>query len=203
MRVVGDPVRVILVTDGDNVARRAVESAAARLGIRCISASAGNPTPLTGPELIALIQEAAYDPVLVMVDDKGNPGRGPGEDALAFICGCEELEVLGAIAVASNTRRAQGTKVDVSITRDGRVVECPVDKDGHPVPHRQTLQGDTVDVLRDWKLPVVVGIGDPGKMDGADGLKEGCSVTAKAVLEVLARTIGKPPDLLGGDSANP
>ena len=203
MRVLDGPVRVILVTDGDNMARRAVESAAMRLGIRCISASAGNPTPLTGPELIALIQEAAYDPVLVMVDDKGNPGSGPGEDALAMICGSTELEVLGAIAVASNTRRAHGTPVDVSITRDGRVVECPVDKDGHPVPHRKTLQGDTVDVLRDCKLPVVVGIGDPGKMDGADGLKDGCSVTVKAVLEVLARTIGRPPDRLSGDSADP
>jgi len=200
VRRLESPVRVILVTDGDSVARRAVESAATRLGLRCISASAGNPTPLSGPELVALARVAAYDPVLVMVDDKGNPGRGPGEDALAYICGSPELEVLGAIAVASDTKWAHGTGVNVSITREGRVVDCPVDKDGNPAPMRQRLQGDTVDVLRDWKLPVVVGIGDPGKMDGADEIKDGCSITAKAVMEVLARTIGKPPDLKGEDS---
>lgn len=189
------PVRVILITDGDKVARRAVELAAARLGMRCISASAGNPTPLTGAELVELIKQAAYDPVLVMVDDKGNPGLGPGESALAYICRCGEVKVLGAIAVASNTRRAHGTRVDCSVTRDGRVIEGPVDKAGAPDTHRRFLQGDTVDVLDQVDLPVVVGIGDPGKMDGADCLKEGCSVTVKAIMEVVARTIGVPPHL--------
>jgi stage V sporulation protein AE len=187
------PVRVILITDGDKVARRAMETAAARLGLRCISASAGNPTALTGPELVALIKEAAYDPVLVMVDDKGNPGTGPGEVALAFICNDPGVQVLGAIAVASNTRRASGTAVDLSITRDGRVVPYPVDKEGEPAIGRKFLQGDTVDVLRDIKVPVVVGVGDPGKMQGADSLQQGCEVTTRAIMEVLARTVGQVP----------
>ncbi len=194
------PVRVILITDGDKVARRAVEMAATRLGMRCISASAGNPTPLSGPDLVELIKLAAYDPVLVMVDDKGNPGRGPGESALAYICAHEDIKVLGAIAVASNTRRAHGTRVDVSVTRDGRVIDGPVDKNGFPDAHRRTLQGDTVDVLTNIDLPVVVGIGDPGKMDGADCLKEGCAVTVKAIMEVVCRTIGCPPQLPDGVS---
>jgi stage V sporulation protein AE len=193
-------VRVILITDGDKVARRAMEYASGRLGLRCISASAGNPTPMTGPELVDLVKQAAYDPVLVMVDDKGNPGCGPGEEALAYICTHPEIQVLGAIAVASNTRRARGTLVDVSITRDGRVINFPVNKNGLPEVHRPFLQGDTVDVLRELNLPVVVGIGDPGKMDGADCLEHGCEVTTKAIMEVLARTLGQPP-LLPGQEA--
>lgn len=180
--------RVILVTDGDKVARRALEYAAARLGLRCISASAGNPTPLSGPELVALIQQAARDPVLVMVDDKGYPGQGNGEKALEYLCRVPEVQVLGAVAVASHTRHAKGTPVDASVTRDGRVVASPVDKDGVPTPHKRFLIGDTVDVLRDLKLPVVVGMGDPGKMDGADCLERGCAVTVKAIQEVLKRS---------------
>ncbi len=189
------PVRVILITDGDKVARRTMEYAAQRLGLRCISASAGNPTPLSGPELAELIKQAAYDPVLVMVDDKGDAGKGEGESALAYICQNQEVQVLGVIAVASNTRKARGVPVDVSITRDGRVVENPVDKDGYPDPNRPVLQGDTVDVLREVSVPVVVGIGDPGKMQGADCLDAGCEVTIKAIMEVLSRTLGQSPDL--------
>ncbi|HWI61644.1 MAG TPA: stage V sporulation protein AE [Symbiobacteriaceae bacterium] len=192
------PVRVILITDGDKVARRAMEYAAGRLGLRCISASAGNPTPLSGPELVELIKQAAYDPVLVMVDDKGNPGLGAGEKALAHICECPDVQVLGAIAVASNTKRAIGAPVDISITRDGRVVEAPVDKNGLLDPYRPMLRGDTVDVLRDLNVPVVVGIGDPGKMEGADCVENGCEVTTRAIMEVLARTVGQVPDISGG-----
>lgn len=186
------PTRVIIITDGDKVARRTMELAAERLGLRCISASAGNPTPLSGPELVALITEAAYDPVLVMVDDKGNPGRGPGETALAHICTHPDLQVLGAIAVASNTRRARGVSVDLSVTRDGRVIEFPVTKDGFPDVHHKALVGDTVDVLRELKVPFIIGIGDPGKMEGADCLKNGSCVTTKAIMELLTRTCGAP-----------
>lgn len=182
------PIRVILVTDGDKVARRALELAAAELGLRCISASAGNPTPLTGQELAALIRQAAHDPVLVMVDDKGNPGRGPGEEAVAYLCSDPGMNVLGAVAVASNTHRARGAPVDCSVTRDLRVVEYPVDKNGMPDPYHTVLQGDTVDVLAGLHLPVVVGIGDPGKMEGADCLQDGCAVTVRAIEEVLRRS---------------
>lgn len=44
--------RVILVTDGDGIAKKAVETAALRIGGRCISKSAGNPTPLSGKKII-------------------------------------------------------------------------------------------------------------------------------------------------------
>lgn len=194
------PVRVILITDGDKVARRATEEAAHRLGLRCVSASAGNPTPMTGPELVDLIMQAVHDPVLVMVDDKGNPGRGSGEEALSYICQHPHVRVLGAVAVASNTRRARGVPVDLSITRDCRLVSVPVDKDGHPRAGQPVLRGDTVDVLRDLDLPVVIGVGDPGKMAGADCREHGCEVTTRAILEVLSRTVGQlPSSRLDGD----
>jgi len=196
------PIRVILITDGDKVARRAMEHAASRLGLRCISASAGNPTPLAGPDLVELIKQAAYDPVLVMVDDKGNPGLGAGEKALAYICESPDVQVLGAIAVASNTKNAVGAPVDVSITRDGRIVDAPVDKNGLLDPYRPMLRGDTVDVLRDLNVPVVVGIGDPGKMEGADCVEHGCEVTTRAIMEVLARTVGQVPDPMAGHEPN-
>lgn len=180
--------RVILVTDGDQMARRALEEAAQRLGLRCISASAGNPTRFSGPELVELILQAAHDPVVVMLDDRGDPGRGPGEEAMAYLCRHPDVEVLGVVAVASNTRRARGIRVDASVTRDGRVVPGPVDKDGYPRARDKVLKGDTVDVLRDLKIPVVIGVGDLGKMEGADSLETGSEVTVRALEEILRRS---------------
>mgnify|MGYP001016438072 CR=1 FL=1 len=181
------PIRVILLTDGDPAARRVAEQAAQRLGLRCISASAGNPTPLSGPELVALIRQAVHDPVLVMVDDKGDPGTGPGEEALRHICQHPDIRVLGAVAVASNTRRARGVEVDLSVDRRGRILDGPVDKDGQP-RKKGRLRGDTVDVLSRLDIPVIVGVGDPGKMDGADDLEAGCEITTKAIMEILERS---------------
>ena len=181
------PVRVILLTDGDQVARRAAEEAASRLRLRCISASAGNPTPLSGPDLVELIKQAVHDPVLVMVDDKGNPGTGPGEEALAYLCRHPEIRVLGIVAVASNTRRARGVEVDLSVDNEGRVRKGPVDKHGRP-RSRGVLRGDTVDVLRRLDVPLIVGIGDPGKMDGADRLERGCEITTRAIQAILERS---------------
>lgn len=177
--------RLILVTDGDNIARRAMEVAASQLHLRCISASAGNPTPLTGPQLLTLIQEVPHDPVLIMVDDKGDPGRGRGEQVLEFLCRSEAVEVLGVIAVASHTKLARGTHVDLSITRHGRLISTPVDKEGDPKRQAEYLVGDTVDVLRTIEVPIIVGLGDPGKMHGSDDLLRGCHVTIRAIQTVL------------------
>lgn len=181
------PVRVILLTDGDHAARRVAEKAAQRLGLRCISASAGNPTPLSGPELVALIKQAVHDPVLVMVDDKGDPGTGPGEEALRYICEHPDIRVLGAVAVASNTKQGRGVEVDLSVDRHGRVLAGPVDKDGAP-RRKGRLRGDTVDMLNRLSVPVIVGVGDPGKMDGADDLEAGCEITTRAITEILERS---------------
>lgn len=177
--------RLILITDGDNIARRAMEVAAQALHLRCISASAGNPTTLTGPELLALIAQVPHDPVLVMVDDKGDPGRGRGEQVLDFLCRSEAVEVLGVVAVASHTKLARGTPVDLSITRHGRLVSGPVDKEGDPHRREEFLYGDTVDVLRTIQVPIIVGLGDPGKMHGSDDVLRGCHVTVRAIQTVL------------------
>lgn len=186
------PVRVILVTDGDSVARRAVEMAAHNLGLRCISASAGNPTRLSGEEIVQLVLQAAYDPVLVMFDDKGHPGQGLGEQALAYVVRHPQIWVLGAIAVASDEHRARGVPVDCSITNEGQVIAGPVNKDGYP-DHKGVLVGDTVDILRRLQVPVIVGVGDPGKQHGADCPAHGAYLTTRAILEVLTRSQGHLP----------
>ena len=95
--------KVIVVTDGDEIARKTVEVAAEKVGGCCISASAGNPTPISGEKIVELIKTADKDPVLVMLDDKGCRDKGKGEMALEYIAKSPEVELIGVIAVASNT----------------------------------------------------------------------------------------------------
>jgi len=181
--------KVILITDGDDVARRAVESVARQVGGRCISLSAGNPSPLGGAQLVELIKQAAADPVMVMFDDNGNCGRGLGEQAIEYVLLHPDIEVLGVIAVASNTRFVVGTRVQYSVDKDGNIVEDAVDKDGNPLKQLDKhIYGDTVDVLHKYRIPWVIGIGDIGKMQGKDSLRRGCPVTRKAVEWILERS---------------
>ena len=92
--------------------------------------SQGNPSHLSGEELVRLIQKAKSDPVLVMFDDSGYMGEGAGEQAMRIVASDPSIEVLGIIAVASKTRREEWTKVDVSIDRDGNLTSKGVDKYG-------------------------------------------------------------------------
>lgn len=179
--------RVILVTDGDRAARRAVETAARNVGGRVISASAGNPTSLSGEEILNLIRMTPHDPVLVMVDDHGKRGKGPGEAAIETLARAEDITVIGAVAVASDTTRVAGTNVQTSVDSKGRLVDTAVTKDGAPdgTPGR-TIKGDTVDILDRLGIPVVVGMGDPGKMTG-DRPSQGARLTTRAVEAVLTR----------------
>ncbi len=178
--------RVILVTDGDGIAQGAVELAGKKLGLRVISASAGNPTRLTGPEIARLCHLAPWDPVLVMVDDRGRVSMGKGELATETLAARDDIEIIGAVAVASNTQGVRGAEVDASITAEGQTVAAAVNKQGQLTPSN-VLAGDTVDVLNRLNLPVVIGIGDLGKMDGADYLSHGAPVTERAILEILDR----------------
>lgn len=178
--------KVILITDGDNSAQSSVEIVAQKVGGRCISMSGGNPTPLTGPEIVELIKQADSDPVLVMVDDRGKSSQGKGEQALKYIVQHPDIEVLGVVAVASNTHNARGTLVDFSITRNGEIVDSPVNKYGDAETYKQYLQGDTVDVLNKLNIPIVVGVGDIGKQDGADSNE--APITTAAVIEILRRS---------------
>lgn len=179
--------RVILVTDGDRIAKKAVEIAALRVGGRCISRSAGNPTPLSGKSIVELIKQTPYDPVLVMVDDRGHTGTGKGESAIKDIAESPDVQILGAIAVASNTEGVKGVRVDFSITKDGNIIEKTVDKHGKMAEGNKII-GDTVDILEDINIPVIVGIGDPGKMEGKDCCEKGAPIITKAVKEIIERS---------------
>lgn len=183
--------KLILVTDGDNAARRAVEEAAHNLGLRCISRSATlkDQRPATGERLVQLIKEAHGDIVLVMFDDQGNSHEGRGEKELRKIAKHPDFEILGALAVASNTDGTEGVKIDCSVNQNCVLVARPVDKQGMPekIGHRK-IEGDTVDILNELDVPIIIGIGDLGKMDGADWPNHGAPVTTKAVEEILKRS---------------
>jgi len=178
--------KVILVTDGDDVARSAVELATSNIGGRCISASAGNPTVLSGVEIIQLIKEAPFDPVVVMVDDKGTKGKGSGELAMEAIMKDESIDVLGVVAVSSNGRDCKEIPLTCSITKDGKIIESGVDKDGNDIRSKKVC-GDTLSILKDMKDIVIVGIGDPGKMDSNDEITKGSPITTMALKEILKR----------------
>ena len=175
---------VIIVTDGDEVARNAVEIATTNIGGRCISVSAGNPTQLAGFEIVEQVLKAAHDPVVVMFDDNGNSNEGRGEKALKSLASYPQINILGAIAVASGTKTQLGLEVDFSIDRNGRKVSSGVDKRGFQTSNNQVF-GDTTTILRQLDIPVVVGLGDPGKMDGLDDPLKGAPITTKALSEVI------------------
>lgn len=184
--------RVILVTDGDMCAKLAVETAAKNIGGRCISKSAGNPTVLTGEEIVDCINDAKNDPVVVMVDDRGNTHKGYGEEAMEYMLKSSEIDIIGVIAVASNTNEVMGIKVDYSIDRNGDLVYKAVDKYGLEKKDK-IIKGDTVDILNYIKPPVVIGIGDIGKMDGFDNAVIGAPVLTKAMEKIIS--ISKRRDL--------
>ena len=177
------------MTDGDRVAQRAVENIGASLGLRCISASGGNPTPISGQEIVSLLKTVPYDPVLVMFDDRGRNDKWKGETAMEFVASHPDIEVLGAVAVASNTTGIDGVEADACVCSSGEVVNSPVDKNGDVKCGCKTvITGDTVDVLNDVEVPVIIGVGDIGKMDKADDVRKGAPITKKAIEEILKRS---------------
>ncbi len=180
--------KVILITDGDDYATRAVEYVAKEVGGRCISMSHGNPSVLSGQELVKLIKKTPYDPVLVMFDDSGLIGEGAGERALKYVALHSNIQVLGIIAVAAKTRKEEWTRVDFSIDREGLLTPYGVDKYGVPELEIGRMNGDTVYCLDELNVPVVVGIGDIGKMARKDDYELGCPITKKAVEVILERS---------------
>lgn len=190
-----EKVRVIFVTDGDKVAQNVVEDLAASMGLRCISASGGNPTPISGKEIVNLLKTVKFDPVLVMFDDRGRRDKGQGERAMQYVAEHPDIEVLGAVAVASNTGGSGGIAADVCVTGTGKMVDSPVDKNGDVKTRSNSMmiKGDTVDVLNEVEVPVIVGVGDIGKMDKADDISRGAPITRRAIEEILKRS-GIPYD---------
>lgn len=182
----GDKRKVIIVTDGDRIAQKAVETASSNIGGRCISSSAGNPTPLACEEVVTFVKQCPKDPVVIMADDVGKPGMGEGEKIIKQLAEREDIEILGAVAVASNTQGVEGIEVDCSVDNRLNVTCSPVDKLGNPIDDR-VIYGDTVDILNYINVPVIVGIGDPGKMDGRDDYLIGAPVITKALQLILDR----------------
>ncbi|MCY7965803.1 stage V sporulation protein AE [Bacillus haynesii] len=180
--------KVILVTDGDIYAAKAIEYAARKTGGRCISQSAGNPSVKTGPELVSMILQTPHDPVFVMFDDSGLQGEGPGETAMKYVAVHPGIEVLGVIAVASKTHYAEWTRVDVSIDAEGELTEYGVDKHGVKELDIKRMNGDTVYCLDQLDVPIIVGIGDIGKMNRKDDVEKGSPITMKAVELILERS---------------
>ena len=184
-------IRVILITDGDRVAQHVVEELAVDLGLRCISASGGNPTPITGEEIVDLLKTVPHDPVLVMFDDRGSNSKGLGELAMEYVATHPDIEVLGAVAVASNTIGVMGINADVCITGNGDMVDRSVDKCGYlkgGSAYKNIIAGDTVDVLNELEIPFIIGVGDIGKMARADSIGRGAPITRKAIVEILKRS---------------
>ncbi|MBN8200349.1 MULTISPECIES: stage V sporulation protein AE [Bacillaceae] len=179
---------VILITDGDDFARKTVELVAKEIGGRCLSLSHGNPSILTGQQIVKLIKKVSHDPVLVMFDDSGFIGEGAGENALKYVACHKDIDVLGIIAVASKTRQAEWTKVDVCIDNNGELTPYGVDKFGVPEMETGRINGDTVYCLDQLDVPIIVGIGDIGKMSKKDHYDAGSPITKKAVELVLERS---------------
>ncbi|UCZ54701.1 stage V sporulation protein AE [Bacillus shivajii] len=180
--------RVILITDGDESAKAAVRLAAEELDCSVVNESGGNPTRLSGEEIIKVILSAKKEPVLVMFDDCGHAEAGPGEIALKRVVESTEIEVLGAVAVASQSFSHEWTKVDVSINRNGDLTEYGVDKDGIDGLEIGRIRGDTVYSLDELSLPIVVGVGDLGKMGGHDVIERGAPITKQAIELILERS---------------
>jgi stage V sporulation protein AE len=182
-----DKRKVVFVTDGDEIAKGAIETATSKIGGRCISASAGNPTALRGEQILELIKKAKHDPVVVMVDDRSAEGIGRGEKVMDFILKNDEIDVLGVVAVSTNGMNCQGLKTTCSITKNGKIIEGAVNKMGNEIEGNE-ICGDTLSVLSNVKNLIVVGIGDPGKMDYIDEAKNGSPITTMALNEVLRRS---------------
>jgi len=175
-----------LVTDGDENAQAAIIQACKNEGLYPMLSSGGNPTPLTGKRLAREIRRAPYDPVVVMLDDRGKVGEGQGERALEYLLRDEGLDILGVIAVASNTDRARGVEVNESVDRFGHIVNRPVDKYGDPEPvGHHLLEGDTSEILARFPGVKVVGVGDLGKMKGQDNPEHGAMITTRCLKELM------------------
>ena len=179
-------VRVIIVTDGDSTAQQAVKIAAQELKLYPLILSTLDADRIKGPEITSYILQAPREPVIVMVDDHGIKGTGPGEEIICYLMSqVDKSKILGVVAVASQTR-VKGVAVDCSITADGRKIEyLAVDKDGIPIPGEFYLKGDTVEILTRYPEVMVVGCGDPGKMAGFDSLERGAAVTRRCLEYIL------------------
>ncbi len=171
--------RIVVVTDGDQSAWRAARRAVVELGLGFVDITEGNPTRATLAEVEEALVASPYEVVVVLADDGGTAGIGPGERLIEALARSPAVEIVAAVAVASWAHQESEVRVDESVTAEGSVVATAVDKEGRPVPGKR-LSGDTVGVLRRLCVPIV-GVGDIGE----DGHACGVPALRKALAEAL------------------
>ncbi len=186
-----EPLPVIIVTDGDAAAQAALETACYDLDLFFLRLNSINSIPLNGPETVRQILQAPKAPVVIAVDDCGQPGVGPGEEVMECLLREPRIKVLGVVAVASNTR-VKGIPVECSVTAQGRVVKAPVDKTGERRSAAFFQQGDTLEIMHKHPDVMVIGCGDLGKMNGCDDKSQGASITSRCLQEIIDRSRHKP-----------
>lgn len=179
--------RIIYVTDGDAAAAKAAAAATKTIGIGCLTLSGGNPTNCTYEQLLKSIMETEDEITVLLFDDAGQSYEGSGEAHMVRLASEKGIKVIGALAVASTERTGDWTKVDVSVDRYGKLSERGVDKEGFRDIEENRIHGDTVYCLDQLSIPVIVGIGDLGKMGGRDDPKRGAPVTATALQVIIER----------------
>ncbi|QQK75960.1 stage V sporulation protein AE [Salicibibacter cibarius] len=179
--------RIIYVTDGDAAAAKAVAAATKTIGIGCLTFSGGNPTNCTYEELLKRIMKTKDEITVLLFDDAGQPYEGRGETLMVRLASEEGINVIGALAVASTERSGDWTSVDVSVDRYGKLSEQGVDKEGFRDIEENRIHGDTVYCLDQLSIPVIVGIGDLGKMGGRDDPKRDAPVTETALRVIIER----------------
>ena len=185
----------MIVTDADCKALEAVEQASKNLGLRCISLTGcrhPGDARWTPAEVEELILSTPHDPVVVLVDDEGRSGEGWGERVIRHLATSPKVKVMGVVAVASDMTGGRGAAVAASIDARGERTPSGVNKEGAVERScERRVYGDTVENLDELGIPVVIGIGDPGKMNFADDAKSGAPITTKALAEILhAYTLG-------------
>ncbi|GGD00069.1 stage V sporulation protein AE [Pontibacillus salipaludis] len=179
--------KVIVITDGDEYARKAIDYLAGEVGGTSLAQYSANPTTASSEEIIKAVNRAKEEPVYVLLDDAGIQGVGPGERVLLDLAKESSITIIGAIAVASHTRYREWSRFTFAIDRKGEIVAQGVDKEGEREMEIGRISGDTVYSLDELDIPTVVAIGDIGKMYGQDDLKKGVPITRKAIELILER----------------
>ncbi len=179
---------IIIITDGDHYARKAMEYISKKLGGTALIALADNPSKITPVQMIEHIKQAKTKLVYVLIDDAGFSGVGAGESILQAIAEDDDLVIIGAVAVAAHTRNKEWTRITFAVDQDGNVINDGVNKEGIPTYEHGRINGDTVYLLDQLAIPIVVGVGDIGKMNRRDDLSKGCPITTKAIELILERS---------------
>lgn len=179
--------KVIIITDGDVYAKKTLDYLADQIGGTCLAYLSDNPTVASVEEIKEAIYQAKSEPVYVLVDDAGVVGAGAGEKIVMTIADDPTIEIMGAIAVAAHTKNIEWSRFTFAIDQNGELIPNGVDKEGIPLPDIGRINGDTVYCLDQLDLPIVIAIGDIGKMRGKDDIKKGSPITRKAIEIILER----------------